>query len=126
VASEAKQRAQKEQERQVKALERQRADIEQARGKALDQLFGEVAAEAPGVLDQAASELLADNEGFRFLYDRGKSALENYQARIAMQPFFHPYLERHVPARFEALKQHYTAQLDAADAQISVFQSPSP
>ena len=125
-ASEAKQRAQKEQERQVKALERQRADIESACGKALDQLFGQVAAEAPGVINQAASELLAENEGFRFLYDRCKSALENYQARIAIQPFFHPYLERHVPARFETLKQHYAAQLDAVDEQISAFRSSRP
>ena len=125
-ASEAKQRAQKEQERQVKALERQRADIESACGKALDQLFGQVAAEAPGVINQAASELLAENEGFRFLYDRCKSALENYQARIAIQPFFHPYLERHVPARFETLKQHYAAQLDAVDEQISTFRPSRP
>ena len=126
VASEAKQRAQKEQERQVKALERQRAEIEHARGKALDRLFSEVATEAPGVLDQAASELLEGNDGFRFLYDRGKSALENYQARIAIQPFFHPYLERHVPARFDPLTQHYATQLNAVDEQIAAFLSPSP
>ena len=126
VASETQRRALQEQERQVKALERQRADIETARGKALDHLFGQVAAEAPGVLEQAASELLADNEGFRFLYDRGKSALENYQARIAMRPFFHTHLERHAPARFEALKRHYAAQLDAVDAQIAAFQAPGP
>src|SRR4029434_3746395 len=113
-------------ERQVKALERQRTEIEHAHGKALDRLFSEVATEAPGVLDQAASELLEKNDGVRFLYDRGKSALENYQARIAIQPFFHPYLERHVPARFEALKQHYAAQLDAVDEQSSAFRSSSP
>jgi hypothetical protein len=85
-----------------------------------------VAPEAPRVLEQAASGLLVENDGFRFLYDRGLSALENYQARIALQPFFHPYLERHVPARFEALKQHYAAQLDAVEEQISAFRSPSP
>jgi plasmid replication initiation protein len=120
-ASEAKQRAQKEQEKQVKVLERQRAEIEHARGKAFDQLFDQVAVEAPGVLEQAASELLAEHDGFRFLYDRGKSALENYQARIAMQPFFHPYLERHVPARYEALRQHYAAQIAAVDEQITAM-----
>ncbi len=119
--SAATQQAKREREKQVKVLERQRADIENARGKALDQLLGQVVEESPGVLEQAASELLAENDGFRFLYDRGKSALENYQTRIAIQPFFNPYLENHDPARFESIRQHYAAQIAAVDEQIATL-----
>ena len=121
-ASETRRQAQQEQEEQVKALEQQKADIEKARDRELDQLCGQVAAEAPGILDQASSELLAENNGFRFLYKRESSALENYQSRPSLQGFFTPYLERHDPARFEALKQHYTAQIAAVAAQIAAMQ----
>ena len=62
-----------------------------------------------------------DNNGFRFVYDRSKSALENYQARATIQPFFYPYLERHAPARFEAVQQYYTAQIAAVDGQIAAL-----
>ena len=72
------------------------------------------------VLDQAAAELM-DNNGFRFVYDRSKSALENYQARAVIQPFFYPYLERHALARFEAVQQHYTAQIAAVDGQLAAL-----
>jgi len=65
-------------------------------------------------LDQAAAELM-ENNGFRFVYDRSKFAPENYQAWAAIQPFFYPYLERHAPARFEAVHQQYTAQIAAVD-----------
>ena len=64
-----------------------------------------------------------DNNGFRFVYDRSKSALENYQARAALQPFFFPYMERHAPAGFTAVKQHYAAQIAAVDDQIAALQA---
>src|SRR5712691_6515826 len=85
--------AKREWEKQMKALEQHKAHLENTRDQALDQLRDQVATEAPGVLDQAAAALM-DNNGFRFVYDRSKSALENYQARAALQPFFFPYLER--------------------------------
>ena len=113
--------AKREWEKQVKALEQQKAHLENTRDQALDQLRDQVATEAPCVLDQAAAELM-DNNGFRFVYDRSKSAPENYQARAAIQPFFYPYLERHAPARFEAVHQHYTAQIAAVDGQIAALQ----
>ena len=112
--------AKREWEKQVKALEQHKAHLANARDQALDQLRDQVAAEAPGVLDQAAAELM-DNNGFRFVYDRSKSALENYQARAAIQPFFYPYLERHALARFEAVQQHYTAQIATVDGQLAAL-----
>lgn len=114
------QRIRQERERQVKALEQQKAAIEKACGQELSHLCGQVATEAPGILVQAASELLAQSDGFRFLYNQNQSALENYQ-RTALQAFFHPYMERHTPERFEAVKRHYAAQSAEVDAQIATL-----
>jgi hypothetical protein len=113
--------AQRTKEEQVQALERHKAHLEHTRDQALDQLRDQIAAEAPGILDQAAAALM-DNNGFRFVYDRSMSALENYQARAALQPFFYPYLERHAPACFTAIHQQYTAQIAAVDEQITALQ----
>ena len=62
-------------------LEQQKADLEKARDRELYQLRDKVAAESPDVLEQAVAELLAEDRGFLFLYNRDKSALENYQSR---------------------------------------------
>ena len=123
-ASTVRQQAKRAQEEQMQALEQQRRSIETARDRELDQLCGQVAAEAPEVLDQAASALLAENVGFRQFYDCDQSALENYQARKAVQAFFNSYLERHAHARFEAVKQHYAAQIASLRAQIVALQAP--
>src|SRR5882672_10874660 len=110
-ASEAKQRSKQERLMQVKVLERKKAEIQEARDRDLDQMRRQVAAEAPAVLDQAADELLAEDNGFRFLYKRDKSALENYQSRPSLQAFFNPYLEKHNSARLEAIRRNYAVQI---------------
>ena len=82
-----------------------------------------MAAESPGILEQAAAELLPESVGFRHFYDRDKSALENYQARKAVQALRNPFLERHAPERFEAVKQRYATRIAAIDAQAAALQS---
>ena len=84
-------------------------------------VIDQVAAESSDVLEQAAAELLATDKGFLFLYKRDKSALEHYQSRPSLQAFFNPYLEQHDPARFEAIRQHCSAQIAAVDAQIAAL-----
>jgi hypothetical protein len=79
---------------QGQVLERKKAEIQGSLERELDQLRSEVAAEAPAVFEQAAAELLAEDTGFRFLYRRDKSVLENYQSRPSLQAFFNPYLVR--------------------------------
>jgi hypothetical protein len=86
-------------------------------------LSSRVAAEAPGVLEQAAAELLTESFGFRQFYDRAKSALENYQARKAVQALLNPFLEQYAPERFEAIKHNYAPRIAAIDAQIAALQS---
>ena len=86
-------------------------------------MSGRVAAESPGILEQAAAELLTESFGFRQFYDRDKSALENYQARKAVQALLNPFLERHAPERFEAVKQHYAPRIATIDAQIAALRS---
>jgi hypothetical protein len=117
------QRAKREREKQAKALAQQKDDLEQARDGELDRLSGRVAAESPGILEQAAAELLTESFGFRQFYDRDKSALENYQARKAVQVLLNPFLERHAPERFEAVKQNYAARIASIDAQLAALQS---
>jgi hypothetical protein len=114
-------RTKQEREKQVKALGQQKAEIEKARDKELYHLYDQVATEAPSILDQAASKLLAEDKGFGFIYNRDQSGLENYQSRSLLQGYFHPYLERHTPERFESIEQSYQAQLDAVDAQIAAL-----
>ena len=109
----------RERERQVKALEAQKAALDQARDKELDQLSGQVAAESADVIDQAAAELLVENLGFRQFYKRDKTALENYQSSKLIQAFLNDSLERHSPEPFQAIKQDYAARIAAIDAQIS-------
>ncbi len=120
-ASEAKQRTKHERLMQVKVLERKKAEIQGSLERELDQLRSEVATEAPVVLDQAAAELLAEDNGFRFLYKRDKSVLENYQSRPSLQAFFNPYLEKHDSARFETIRQCFAAQIATLDGQIAAL-----
>jgi len=80
-----------------------------------------VAAEAPGILDQAASKLLAEDKGFGFIYNRDQSGLENYQSRPLLKGYFQPYLDGHAPERFGTIKQKYKARLDTVDEQIAAL-----
>ena len=117
--SEAKQRTEQERLAQVKILERKKTEIQESLEKALDQLRSQVVVETPAILDQAAAELLAADNGFRFIYKRDSSALENYQERRAIQAFLNPYLEKHNPARFDVVRQQYGAQLAAVEEQLA-------
>jgi Initiator Replication protein len=123
-ASAVRQQAKQVPEKLVKALEQQRVTIELARDRELDHLCSQVAAEVPDLLEQAASALLMEHIGFHQFYDRDKSALENFQTRKTVQAFLNPYLERHAPARFEAVKQHYAAQIASLSEHIAAVQSP--
>jgi hypothetical protein len=38
-----------------------------------------------------------------------------------IQMVFPPYLERHAPERFEAVKRHYAAQLAAVEEQLAAL-----
>ena len=121
IAAEAQQ-MRREREKQVKVLEQQKAEIEKARDTELEHIYGQIALEAPAILDQAASELWVEDDGFKFLYNQGKSALENYQSRPMLKGYFHPYLQRHDPARFEPVRQRYEVRIAALDAQIAALQ----
>jgi hypothetical protein len=39
-----------------------------------------------------------------------------------VQVLLNPFLERHAPERFEAVKQNYALQIAALDAQITALQ----
>jgi cobyrinic acid a,c-diamide synthase len=120
-ASAVRQQTKQVQEKQVKVLEQQKVDIASARDRELDHMRDQVASEAQEVLEQAAAVLLAENNGFRFLYKRDMTALENYQSSTSLRVFFSPYLEKHQPACFEAIKEHYAAQLAAVDEQFAAM-----
>jgi hypothetical protein len=115
------QKARKKRAQQVKELETRKAGIEKARDKALDDMYGQMAMESPEVLEAALAEIRAENFIFRQFYKPDRTALENYQASPMLQMGFIPYLERHAPERFEAVKQDYAAQLADVDAQIATL-----
>jgi plasmid replication initiation protein len=119
--SAATQQAKRERQQQVKMLEQQKVELEKACDRELTQLRDQVATESPDILERAVAELLMENRGFLFLYKRDKSALENYLSRPSLQAFFNPYLEKHHPTRFEAIRQRYAAQIAAVDAQITAL-----
>jgi hypothetical protein len=120
-ASAATQQAKYERQQLVRMFEQQKADLEKACERELNQLRDQVAAESPDILDRAVAELLTENRGFLFLYKRDESALENYLSRPSLQAFFNPYLEKHSPTRFEAIRQHCAARIAALDVQIAAL-----
>ena len=119
--SAATQQAKRERQQQVKMLEQQKVELEKACDRELTQLCDQVATESPDILERAVAELLMENRGFLFLYKRDKSALENYLSRPSLQAFFNPYLEKHHPTRFEAIRQRYAAQIATVDGQITAL-----
>jgi hypothetical protein len=120
-ASAATQQVKHERQQQVRMFEQQKADLEKACDRELNQLRDQVAAASPDILDRAVADLLTENRGFLFLYKRDESALENYLSRPSLQAFFNPYLEKHSPACFEAIRQRYAAQMTVVDAQITAL-----
>jgi hypothetical protein len=115
------QKARKKRVQQVKELEAQKAEIEKARDKVLDNMYGQIAMESPEVLEAALPAIRTENFIFRQFYEPDRTALESYQASPMLRMGFIPYLERHAPERFETVKQHYAAQLAAVDAQIAAL-----
>ena len=115
------QKASKERGKQVKRLEAQKAEIEKVRDRELQELCEQIAVESPDILETALPEIRAENYIFRQFYKPDQSALENYQASPMIQMVFTPYLERHAPERFEAVKRHYTAQLAAVEEQLAAL-----
>ncbi len=120
-AFEARQHAKQAREKQVKMLEQQKAAIESTREKALQEIYEQVALEAPEVLEAALAHIFAENGFYRRRYEHDQSALENYQASLTLRVAFNPYLERHDPQRFESVRRHYAAQLNAVEEQIATL-----
>lgn len=105
-------------EKKRKELEQQKEAIEAARDRELRALYGRIMEDAHEVIEQAVAVAMKESQGLRFLYEQGKTALQNYQDRPAIQALVNPYVERHAPERFETVKQTYEAQISALDMQI--------
>ena len=110
-----------ERAREVAQLQTEQAQVERARDQALQELCGQLAVEAPAVLEQATNALLAENFGFRCLYDRGKTPLENYQARLPVQALLSQALLQYAPARAAAVMAAYTTRLAALEARLAAL-----
>lgn len=106
---------------QRQALVAEKTALEQECERELDRLRAQVAMRAPEVIEHATATLLTNDDGFQFLYERGKSAHDNYQERYAIQAFLNPYLEQHDPVPFEGIRQRYAAQSAAVEAQIAAL-----
>lgn len=108
---------------QKKQLEGQLEALKTARNEALGALYGEIAATSPEVLAHALPGIFAAQPFLRQCYTFDQSALENYRFSPALAAMIHPSLERHAPARIQAVKEHYAAQMDAVEEQLAALQS---
>jgi hypothetical protein len=116
-------KASKKRNAQVKRLEAQKAEIEQAREKALSDTYDELVRTLPEVLEAALTDIFAGNAFLRQYYDPDKSALANYQASMIFKEACRPYLERHTPERIQAIRTRYATQIAALEEQIAALQA---
>ena len=114
-------KASEERAKEVKILEAQKAEIEKARDKALDAIYGMIAQESLDVLEAAVPELHAANFIFRQFYEPDKSVLENYQTSPMLRMGFIPYLERHAPERVQAIRQCYAVEIADVEERIAAL-----
>ena len=117
------QKARKEQDKQVKRLEAQKTEIEEACDRELDDIYRQIALESPDILEAAVPDMLTEQHILRELYKRGQSALENYQASSMFKVFFNPYLERHAPERLQAVRRRYAPEIAAIEGKIAALQA---
>mgnify|MGYP001198624370 CR=1 FL=1 len=104
------------------ALAQRQAALEAERDQALQTLSSTIAAEQPEVLEQAVAWAFQEVEGFRWLYHREHTALDNYRDRVAIQALLNPYVERQAPERFGAVRERYAAALAALESQCRAQQ----
>jgi hypothetical protein len=116
-------KASKKRNAQVKRLEAQKAEIEQAREKALSDTYDELVRTLPEVLEAALTDIFAGNAFLRQYYDPDKSALANYQASMMFKEACRPYLERHTPECIQAIRTRYATEIAALEEQIATLQA---
>ena len=116
-------KASKKRNAQVKRLEAQKAEIEQAREKAFSDTYDELVRTLPEVLEAALTDIFAGNAFLRQYYDPDKSALANYQASMMFKEACRPYLERHTPERIQAVRTRYATEIAALEEQIAALQA---
>jgi len=116
------QRVRKEQEARLKKLKAQLVEKKEARDKALDDTYGEMAQTFPEVLEAALPSIFADNLFLHQCYDPDKPPLENYQASFMFKEAFRPYLECHAPERIQAVQTQYATEIAALEEHIAALQ----
>jgi hypothetical protein len=116
-------KASKKRNAQMKRLETQKAEIEQAREKALSDTYDELVRTLPEVLEAALTNIFAGNAFLRQYYDPDKSALANYQASMMFKEACRPYLERHTPERIQAIRTRYATEIAVLEEQIAALQA---
>ena len=116
-------KASKKRKAQLKMLEAQKAEIEEAREKALSDTYDELVRTLPEVLEAALTDIFAGNAFLRQYYEPDKSPLANYQASMMFKEACRPYLERHAPERIQAVRTPYATEIAALEEQIAALQA---
>jgi hypothetical protein len=60
-------------------------------------------------------------QGFTVMYDRLRSAAENYQARPFVQALLNPYLRDHRPEHFREVMERHDAGIAVLESQIQAL-----
>jgi hypothetical protein len=103
-------------------LERQIEDLKTACEKTVSELCDATVNAAPDILDTVLPVLFADMPFLRQYQEPGKSALENYRAaRFMFKGAVNSYVERYAPERIQSVREQYTAQIAAIEAQIAAL-----
>lgn len=116
------QEARRVQQQATAALAQQQAAVEARRDEALQTLCSSIVVEQPEVLEQAVALALQEAPGFHLVYQREKTALDNYLGRVTVQALLNPYVERQAPERFAAVRERYAAERAALENQRCALQ----
>lgn len=120
-AATAAQQGRKEAEKLRQKLAAQLAALQTAQDEALDDTFRHMALESPELLETALPDICAENAYYRQNYDHNRSVLDNYRGSVGLRGVMNLYLERHDPARIQAVKARYVEEIAALEQHIAAL-----
>jgi hypothetical protein len=108
-------------ERQLKALEEQKMQLEREREEALHTLCQSLIQEMPGIVGQAIAVVIEAKPHYKKLYEHHQTPLENYRAHHFLALDVDEMLMAQHPKRFQTITNNYQTRLVELDEKIAVF-----
>jgi hypothetical protein len=115
------QKARQSREREIKALQEQKAQLEKACWADKRQRCKELAETAPDLFAQAVDALSTETPAFKKRYRPDRTPVENYHDTALLWVDIEPYLEQHYPEHFADIRVTYAPQLAVLDEKIAAL-----